>query len=290
MFSQDFLDFDSLWDYSDPQQTETRFREILLQVPEANLAYLELLTQIARAQGLQQRFDRAHQTLDQVERRLGKYASRARVRYLLERGRALNSAGNRDAARPLFEQALDMARELAEDFYAVDALHMLAIVAPPGSSLDLNLRAIQMAESSSQAKARNWLASLYNNTGWSYHEMGDYESALEMFKKAEAARRSQGRGRETRIAQWCVARALRSLNRVEEALSRQMALKEEYDAAGENNDGYVFEEIGECLLALNQTEESRPYFAKAYELLSEDDWLTEKEPARLARLKELGRV
>src|SRR5574341_847248 len=100
MSSQDHFDFDSLWDYSDPHQTEIRFREILLQVPEQNHAYLELLTQIARAQGLQRKFDRAHQTLDQVERRLGKYASRARVRYLLERGRTLNSSGNPDAARP----------------------------------------------------------------------------------------------------------------------------------------------------------------------------------------------
>src|SRR4030095_14285069 len=105
MSSQDFLDFDSLWDYSNPQHTETRFREILLQVHEDNPAYLELLTQIARAQGLQQKFERAHQTLDQVERRLGKYSSRARVRYLLERGRVFNSAGQPDEAMPLFDQA-----------------------------------------------------------------------------------------------------------------------------------------------------------------------------------------
>ena len=90
MLSQNFLDFDSLWDYSDPRQTETKFREILLQIPENNSAYLELLTQSARSQGLQQKFDRAHQTLDQVERRLGNYASRAKVRYHLERGRVFN--------------------------------------------------------------------------------------------------------------------------------------------------------------------------------------------------------
>ena len=287
MLSQDFLDFDSLWDYSDPHQTETRFREILLQVPEDNLAYLELLTQIARAQGLQRKFDRAHQTLDQVERRLGKYSSRARVRYLLERGRALNSAGQPDIAQPLFEQALDMARELSEDYYAVDAIHMLAIVAPPAASLDLNLRAIQMAEASSQAKARGWLGSLYNNAGWSYHDLGEYASALDMFEKAEAARRSQGRLPEIRIACWCVARALRSLGRLEEALSRQVALKEEIDAAGES-DGFVCEEIAECLLALDRSAESRPYFARAYEVLSEDAALAEQEPERLLRLKELS--
>ena len=80
MSSQNFLNFDALWDYSDPHQTETRFREILLQIPENNPAYLELLTQIARSQGLQQKFERAHQTLDQVERRLGNYATRAKIR------------------------------------------------------------------------------------------------------------------------------------------------------------------------------------------------------------------
>jgi tetratricopeptide (TPR) repeat protein len=284
MLSQNFLDFDALWDYSNPQQTETKFREILIQIPEDNPAYLELLTQIARAQGLEQKFERAHQTLDQVERRLGNYPSRAKIRYFLERGRVFNSSGNPDQARPLFEGALEMAKDISEDFYAVDALHMLAIVATPAASLDLNLQAIQFAESSEQEKARNWLASLYNNTGWSYHDLGDFDSALDMFQKAEAARRSQGRVHEIRIAVWAVARALRSLKCFEEALSKQMTLKEEYEAAGES-DGYVHEEIGECLLALHRAQEAQPYFSKAYELLSQDVWLAEKEPARLERLK-----
>jgi tetratricopeptide (TPR) repeat protein len=163
---------------------------------------------------------------------------------------------------------------------------MLAIIAPPASSLDLNLQAIELAESSEQEKARGWLGSLYNNTGWSYHDMGDYESALKIFQKAEAVRKAKGSVNELRIAQWCVARTLRSLKRIEEALSRQMTLKNEYEVAGEG-DGYVFEEIGECLLALDRAQEAQPYFAKAYEFLSQDTWLAEKEPARLARLKEL---
>ena len=287
MSSQNFLDFDALWDYSDPHKTETKFREILIQIPESNPAYLELLTQIARAQGLQQKFDKAHQTLDQVERRLGDYATRAKVRYYLERGRVFNSSGHPAEARPFFEQALDMAKELLEDFYAVDALHMLAIVAPPASSLELNLLAIQFAESSDQEKARGWLGSLYNNTGWSYHELGDYESALDMFQKAEAVRRLKGSVNEIRIAQWCVGRSLRSLKRVEEALSKQITLKAEYEAAGES-DGYVFEELGECLLALDRAQEAQPYFAKAHELLSQEVWLAEKEPERINRLKNLG--
>jgi tetratricopeptide (TPR) repeat protein len=280
-------DFDALWDYSHPDQTEARFREILLQFPEDDPAFLELLTQIARAQGLQHKFDQAHQTLDQVERRLGEVASHPKIRYLLERGRVFNSLGKPEQARPLFEQALDMATRLNEDLFAVDALHMLAIISPPGQGLTMNLQAIQLAESSREEKGRSWLGSLYNNTGWSYHDLGDYNSALETFEKAEAWQRSKGRVNEVRIAVWCVARTLRSLGRTEEALSKQMVLKNEFDSAGEN-DGYVFEEIGECLLAMDRREEARPYFYKAYELLMQDTWLLEKEPERLVRLRKLG--
>jgi tetratricopeptide (TPR) repeat protein len=288
MSSQPLPDFDALWDYSQPDETESRFREILLQIPEDEPAFLELLTQIARAQGLQGKFEKAGQTLDQVERRLGKVPSRAYVRYLLERGRVFASSGDAESARPRFEEALKTAQKLSEDFYAVDAVHMLAIIAPVEEGLALNLQAIQMAESSEQEKARDWLGSLYNNTGWSYHNLGNYAAALEIFEKAEAWQRSKGRVYETRIAQWCVARTLRSLGLVEEALSKQMALKHAWEADGLERDGFVFEEIGECLLLLGRAEEARRYFAKAYEILKNDSALVEGEPERLARLKSLG--
>ena len=100
---------------------------------------------------------------------------------------------------------MELAKQISEDFYAVDAIHMLAIISPPDQSLDLNLQAIKLAESSGQERARNWLGSLYNNTGWSYHDLGDYASALEIFEKAETWQRSNGRVNETRIAVWSVS-------------------------------------------------------------------------------------
>jgi len=280
-------DFDSLWDYSHTDQTETKFIELLPQFPEEDPARLELLTQIARAQGLQREFNDAHLTLDQVENQLSIESSRARVRYLLERGRVFNSSGTPDEARPFFEQALIMAQELNEDFYAVDAAHMMAIVADLASSLDWNLRAIQMAESSADEKARGWLGSLYNNTGWSYHDMGEYELALKIFEKAESYFSAKGSADKLRIAKWTVARCLRSMSRIDEALSKQLALKAEFDSIG-GSDGYVEEEIGECLLELKREEESKPYFAKAYELLSQDEWMMENETEKMKRMKELG--
>jgi tetratricopeptide (TPR) repeat protein len=280
-------DFDSLWDYSHPDQTETKFLELLPQFPEEDPARLELLTQIARAQGLQREFNDAHLTLDQVENQLSIESSRARIRYLLERGRAFNSSKHPEEARPFFEQAMTMAQELNEDFYAVDAAHMLAIIADSASSLNWNLRAIQMAESSADEKARGWLGSLYNNTGWSYHDTGEYESALEIFQKAESYFGEVRREDRLRIAKWTVARCLRSMNRIEEAFSKQMALKAEFDSIG-GSDGYVDEEIGECLLLLKRESEAKPYFAKAYELLSQDEWMMANEAERMKRMKELS--
>ena len=281
--------FDSLWDYDHPDQTEAKFREALTQLSPDTPIRFELLTQIARTQGLQGKFEDANKTLDEIDKNLEPVDSRARVRYLLERGRVLNSSMHPDQARPFFQNAREMAEHISEDGYAVDAIHMLAIVAPPDESLNLNLKAIELAEGSHQEKARDWLGSLYNNTGWSYHNLGNYEAALEIFKKGEAWQKSKGRVNERRIATWTVGRTLRSLGRLEEALSRQMELKKELDSAGEE-DGYVSEEIGECLLALGRGNDARPYFANAYHVLSRDDYLVNHESERLARLKELGRV
>ena len=43
-----------------------------------------------------------------------------------------------------------------------------------------------------------------------------------------------------------------------------------------------------AVLALGRADEARPYFAQAYALLSQDEWLMDNEAARVARLKELG--
>ena len=56
----------------------------------------------------------------------------------------------------------------------------------------------------------------------------------------------------------------------------------------EEQDGYVFEEIAECLLILGRAAESRPYFVQAHAFLSRDIWLVAQEKERLERLKHLG--
>ena len=285
----DLPDFDALWNYGDPAATEQKFRDIL---PTAESSgdtgyHTELLTQIARTLGLQQKFDEAHALLDQVEAMLSAEPSRARVRYLLERGRAFNSSGAPDKARPLFIEAWEMGQTTGEDFYAVDAAHMVAIAESGPAVMEWNLKALGHAEQSSQPRARYWLGSLYNNIGWTYHDQGEFEAALDIFQKALAVREADGKPEPIRIARWCIGRVLRSLGRLDEALALQRALLADYDAINAPS-GYTYEELGECLLALDKPDEARPYFAQAYAELSQDSWLVRNEPERLARLKELG--
>jgi tetratricopeptide (TPR) repeat protein len=282
-------DFDALWDYDNPEATERQFRALLPKAEQSdNRSYhVQLLTQIARAEGLQRRFADAHATLDTAQALLSAPKGRAQIRYLLERGRVFNSSKQIEQARPLFLAAWEAAQAQHEDFYAIDAAHMLAIVEPPQQRLEWNLRALALAEQSRQPRAQKWLGSLYNNIGWAYHDMGKYQHALEIFQKALEWREAAGGAAGIRIARWCIARALRSLDRVDEALAIQRKLLDELERAGAS-DGYVHEELGECLLALNRPTEARQHFSQAYAVLSKDPWLMENEPARVRRLRDLG--
>jgi tetratricopeptide (TPR) repeat protein len=284
-------EFDKLWDYGEPGETEQKFRALLPEAIDSGdpSIHAELLTQIARTLGLQRKFDAAHETLDQVEGLLTEDTKTARVRYLLERGRVFNSSKEAEKARSLFLEAWELAKQLGEDFHAVDAAHMMGIIEPPEEALAWNQKAIEFAEQSTDERAQGWLGSLYNNVGWTYHDQGSYEEALAIFEKALAWRQEKKQEVPTRIAKWCVARALRSIGRTEEALEKQQALLAEYDAIGESS-GYVHEELGECLLLLDRRDEAQPHFAKAFELLSKDPWFVENEADRLARLKGLGGI
>jgi tetratricopeptide (TPR) repeat protein len=283
------VNFDQLWDYNQPAASEARFRQVLATITPDSPVYVELLTQIARSQGLQRNFAEAHQTLDEAERRLKPDNRQAYIRYWLERGRVFNSSKQPDQARPLFLQAWEAALAAGEDFYAVDAAHMLGIISPADEQLAWNLKALELAENSTDPRARQWLGSLYNNIGWTYHDRGQDEQALALFQKAVTWREAAGQSVETRIARWCVARILRALNRVEEALAMQQELRQALEASGES-DGYVYEELGECLVTLGNQAEAAPHFARAYHELSKDPWLVENEPARLERLRVQGGI
>ncbi|MFB3430497.1 MAG: tetratricopeptide repeat protein [Phycisphaerales bacterium] len=280
------VDLDALWDFSDPVTSETRFREASARAGSSSDS-LVFRTQLARALGLQRRFDEAHAELDAVRDASEGATVEVEVRLRLERGRVHNSSGNRDGAISCFVQAMDLARQTRLDALAVDAAHMLGIAERGEAGERWTRRAIEMAEASSDPKARRWRGSLLNNLGWTRFEAGDATEALRCFQAALEARIETGSPEGVRIARWSVARAQRELGRVVEALEAQRALEREYAEANESS-GYVHEEIGECLLVLGRGTEARGHFRVAHRELSRDPWLVEREPDRLDRLNRLG--
>src|SRR5262245_33412291 len=84
----DAVELDGLWDFADPAASEERFRVFAGRARAAGEPILaESLTQLARAQGLQRRFDEADRTLDEAEAALRPDDLRGRIRLDLERGR-----------------------------------------------------------------------------------------------------------------------------------------------------------------------------------------------------------
>ncbi len=210
------------------------------------------------------------------------------VRYGLERGRTFNSAGQREPARSLFEQAFAQAQAARLDALAVDAAHMVAIThAGSPAALDWNRRGIDLARASSDPQARRLVPAMLNNSAWDLHDMGRPAEALVLFEQALAEWTARGSPSQVRVAVWSVARCLRSLGRHDEALARQQALLAEHLRAG-SSDGYVNEEIAENLLALGRADEAQPQFATAARLLAQDEGLAQAEPQRLVRLRRLG--
>ena len=229
-----------LWNFTDPAGSELRFRGAL--AGARGDFGLELETQIARSYSLRKRFADAHAVLDALQPRLAGAGTRPRLRYLLERGRAFNSSGDKAAARPLFVQAWDLAKAAGEEYLAIDAAHMVAIVDGGEQALRWNLMALPLAASARDTEARRWKAALLNNIGHELNVLGRHGEALGYLEQALEAYRERGDPGSVRIARWMVAHTLRLLGRKQEALVVQLELKEELDGEGAA-DPHVEEEI-----------------------------------------------
>ncbi|QJT23094.1 hypothetical protein IBG34_12980 [Aeromonas media] len=284
-------DFMAQWDYQDPAATALRFHALL---PAARAAAdlqleLELLTQLARTHSLQRQFAQAHQLLDEIEPRLTDATPRARLRTLLERGRTFNSAGDKASARTLFEQGWQLGLKLGETGLAIYAAHMVAIAAPLEEQSRWHQLAMTLAERSADDKVRGWLPSLYNNQGWTLFELGRFEEARACQQKCLAWHQQHSNQGKAFIARWSLARLSRAQGLHEQAMAELSQLKADMAEASAPEDGYLFEELGENGLMLDDPA-APEYFARAWFLLSRDGWLQANEAERLVRLKHLAKL
>lgn len=281
------VDIAALWDFGDPAHSEAAFRAAL-DAADGDDA-LSLQTQIARTYSLRSRFADAHALLDRIAPAIEHAGPEPKVRALLERGRTFRSAKQVERAAPLFHAAVELATAAKLESLAVDAMHMVALVEPtPDGQLAWNRRALGYAKQANDPAAQRWEASLANNIGMTLHETGRYAEADEAFRMQLAARERLGKHDGIRIAHWMIAWNLRAMKRHDEALAILMRLERETAALGAP-DGFVFEEIGENLLARGDAEAAKPWFAKAHAALSQDTSLDRPDAARLARLLALAR-
>lgn len=225
-----------LWDFDDPAGSERRFRACAEANPRETATHA--WTQVARALGLQERYDEAHAVLDTLAAR----CAECDVRISLERGRLFRSIGEGAAALPRFRHAARTAHAAGLEELHVDALHMLALVAPPAERLPAQQAALAAARAADDPAARDWDATLLNNIGVQQAELGEHASALASFEEALTARERIGDAHRTRVARFMVGWALRNMGEDQAALELQSRLKAELDALGER-DAYVEDEL-----------------------------------------------
>jgi len=244
------IDLAPLWNFSDPAQSEQRFRAALATATGDDALILQ--TQIARSYGLRQQFTQARDLLEALAGDMATAGPEARARHALELGRTFASATHppesqtaeaRTRARAAFEAALAAARTGQLDHLAIDALHMLAFVdTAPADQLKWAQQALAVAQASTQRQAKQWEASLRNNAGYALHQLGRLDEALAQFRHALQLREAGNDPAATRVARWMVAWTLRGLGRADDALAMQLALEADCQAAGAP-DPYVFEEL-----------------------------------------------
>ena len=273
-----------LWDFADLDASERRFRQ-QIERESSDDGRAEVLTQLARVQGLRGDFDAGDRLLDEAAP--DAVSPRVRACVDLERGRLRRSSGDREAAFPLFESAFSLAGDAGEDFVAADAAHMAALAAPDRDGfVAWTLRGIELAEA--REGAAYWLGPLLNNLGWEYFEAGEHELALDVFERALRARE---RDPENEVAielgRYAVGKALRALGRPDEALPLLEAAVAWAQRAG-NPDGWFHEELAEEYAAVGRAADARAQARLAIPLLESDDPSFAEDDARRHRLDALA--
>ena len=260
------IDVLPLWDFDRPAVSEERFRAALNTAVGDDVLILQ--TQIARTYVFRKDFARAREILQGIQPKVEGAGPEAQIRYWLELGRTyvshqhpleLQTAEAKQLARTAFDKALQLARRAHLDGLAIDAIHMFAFVdTAPADQLKRGLEALAIAQTSDQAPAKRWEASVRNNLGEALFELGRYDEALEQFKRALAIYEQGSNVRWIRDAHWQVGRVLRVLKRTDEALAIQLRLERESAGVPET---YVFEEL-ELLYRAQGNEERAKHYAE----------------------------
>ena len=106
----------------------------------------------------------------------------------LRKGTLAFLRGNQAEAQSEYRRALQISRAQRDPFLEAASLGSLGLVATKqehyDESIDWNQAALQLSQS---IGAKDSVALILGNMGWSYFEMGDYDRSLALFKQADLA-------------------------------------------------------------------------------------------------------
>lgn len=258
------------WDFDDLTGTRSRLEQRLAEAAD-DVARAEVLTQLARVEGLQGDFATGEAHLTRAEEMASSHPV-VEARIVLERGRLRRSSGHREESVRLFEEAFALAQGAGQDFLAVDAAHMVALAAREQSTRRRwTGRALDIARSSADGPTRAWLGTLYNNLAWDLADEGELEEALSFFRLAFAARAEQpGRDADREVARWAVGWTLLRLGRAQEALPLLERAVAWAEGAG-RPDGWFHEELAAAYSAVGRPESAAHHARRALQLLPQAD-------------------
>ena len=280
-------------------------KNLSLLLPEAEKrsdksVYLQIFSQIALAQAMQQKFELAHRTLDKAEQLVEPQYQLAKIRLLLERGRVYHQSDNLVEALSFFMQSYELAKSKTEfDFHTVNAAHMIAIVENNvNDKIKWNLLAIRLAEKTQDERCHTWLGPINNNLAQNYLEAERYAAALKLFEKCKNYAEARGDQLVIRGAAWGIGRCMRGLCEYNNALEVQKDLLEQYEKIIREGSlaieliyisrGLVHEELAEIYLEKKLFELSKKHARLAYNDLLKDPWMNKLYPERIQRMYELG--
>ena len=275
-----------LWDFGDLDTTERRLREQLAREAD-DAGRAEVLTQLARVEGLRGDVDAGERSIEEAAARAGKDVT-ARARIDLERGRLRRSSGDPEAALPLFASAF----ETSLGCWPVLHRRRRGAHGRAGRPRPLGLPRLDGARDRARGGATTG-----PGTGSARSSTTSAGSATSTASTRRRSTRSSGpyvhangthpTARRSRSRATRVGKALRALGRSAEAvplLEHAVAWAQREGAP----DGWFHEELAEEYAALGRANEAREQARLAVPLLLEADPSFAGDGGRAARLRSLA--
>lgn len=208
-------------------------------------------------------------------------------RYLGVRGRFEWKNKNHDKAVETFKEMFYYCQEHKLYGRAVDATHMVAITGNPDEQIEWSIKGIDFAK---EHDAESWLGPLWNNLGATYEDRGQYQQALDAYKKAREYHYKYGTERNKLIADWAVGHAYRLSDSIKQADSVLTPLLAWSEKLGETEFlGWTCKDLGDIQFDAGNYFEASKYYRDALRNLKEagmEKWDPDQYEVIVQKLKD----